>query len=122
MVVLLDRSDSMARDLAGQPCAAGAGCASKWDQAGRAIADLVARTADSVDWGLMFVGSVHANDATCQEDATPDVAPGVGTAAAIVAAIAGTGPGGSRPTTAAVNNLATYLMVFSPTRQNRSCC
>ena len=122
VLILLDRSGSMAQAVDGTSCTnTGAGgrtgrptggvgdCGpnSKWTLMTTALVNFVQTVTTPVNWGLMFFGS--GNSTTCDISMTANVAPGPSTASMIAAAIAGTGPATSTPTTAAEKAAAAYL-------------
>ncbi|HEY4187867.1 MAG TPA: vWA domain-containing protein [Polyangia bacterium] len=111
VLILLDRSLSMAEDVNGNTC--GAGCMNKWVQVTGAINSFVPTTESSVNWGLMFFGDARSSGVTCNAETTADVVPATGNATKIMAAIAGTSPGSSTPTTVALKNAAAYLKGLS---------
>jgi hypothetical protein len=113
VLIVLDRSGSMAHGIDDQNCNTATGnCANgdKWMQVTGAINAFVPNTQNSVNWGLMFFGDSHVSGTTCDVGTSADVAPGAGNAMAIQTAIAGTSPASSTPTTVAVKNAAAYLM------------
>jgi hypothetical protein len=121
VLILLDRSGSMAQAVDGSTCAvSGAGgrggrppamgdCGptSKWTLMTTALVDFVQTVNTPVNWGLMFFGS--GNTTNCDISMTANVPPGPATASMIASAIAGTGPATSTPTTAAETAAAAYL-------------
>lgn len=106
MLILLDRSGSMAEDSTGMMCAGGCGATSKWTQMTTAINQSVMQTETKVNWGLKFFGSTNNG---CAVNAGAEVAPAVMNAAAIQNAIAAVNPGSSTPTRAGVTAAGQYL-------------
>ena len=105
LLLVLDRSGSMALNSLDMSCVGGCGDASKWSQMTAAINQVVAMTESTVNWGLKF----FANDSLCGVTAGVAVAPAPNNANAIAAAIAATIPAGSTPTTAAELGAGQYL-------------
>jgi len=105
VLVVLDRSATMADDANGTTCAGGCGASSKWSLLATAVESLLAAN-PQVSWGLAFYGG----DDVCS------VAPGAAVEAApqtfdaIEAAIAAAPPGGSNSAgTPAVFHASNYL-------------
>jgi len=114
ILILLDRSGSMANDINDQGCGthgnADCGPTSKWTQMTAAINQAVMSSQDSVRWGLKFFGNGAANSCNVTDGAAGTaVAPGLNTATAIATAIAGTQPATGTPTTNAETSAASYL-------------
>jgi hypothetical protein len=135
VLILLDRSGSMAMDINGNSCtttgaggrAGGAGgrggggmmtgtgdCGptSKWTLMTSALKDFLPMVETTVNWGIMYFGSGNTNSSTgdgCDVYSTAQVAPGSMNAGAISTSIDGTKAATSTPTTAAVNAAAKYL-------------
>lgn len=113
LLILLDRSGSMAQNAMGMNCGGGRGgganCGvnSKWAQVTTAINQVVSMTETTINWGLKFFGSTNA----CAVAAGAAVAPGPNNAAAIAAAIAAPAnqPGSNTPTRAGVLSAGEYL-------------
>ena len=102
LLIVLDKSGSMAMDANGANCRL-AGC-SKWDQVTAAINTVVAQT-PTINWGL----KLFANDNACAITDGASVPVGPGNAAAIAAAIMASAPGGNTPTRAAEASASAYL-------------
>ena len=114
ILILLDRSGSMANDINDQGCGShgnsDCGAASKWSQMTAAINQAVMGSEGNVRWGLKFFGNGAANSCDVTSGAAGTaVAPALNTASAIAAAIAGTGPATGTPTTNAEMSAASYL-------------
>ena len=109
LLIILDKSGSMANDAMDQPC--GGACQSKWSSMTDGINMVVAQTDTTIRWGLKF----FSNDNACGVNAGPAVPIAAGNAPAIATAIMGTMPGGSTPTAAAVTSGATYLLGLTDT-------
>lgn len=125
VLILLDRSGSMAQMIDGSSCyATGAGgrgggrmttvdCGptSKWTQMTTALKDFLPIVETTVNWGIMYFGSGNGNSSTdsCTVYSTAQVAPGTMNAGAISTSIDATKPATATPTTTAVNAAAKYL-------------
>jgi hypothetical protein len=112
VLIVLDRSQSMVRGSDDKDCTTASGnCANgnKWVQATAALATVLPKTQDMVNWGLFFFGDPHKSGTTCDVGTVADVAPSTANATAIANAIAGTKPESATPTTAAIKNAAAYL-------------
>lgn len=110
VLILFDRSGSMNEDLTGMTCAGGCGATSKWSVATAAVTSFLPMTEATINWGLkLFASTGNA----CAVSNTAEIVPGPMNAAAIAARLAATAPGSSTPTTAALNNAASYLKTFT---------
>jgi len=117
ILVLLDASASMNRDLTDMQCGAvGCGKASKWYQTTEAVNQVVAMTQANVNWGLKF----FPDEGACGVSAGVPVPIGPGNAAAIQSAIAlrtdtmgGLIGNGNTPTRAAEAAAAAYLSTIT---------
>ena len=108
VLIVLDKSGSMAMDATGRNCGNNMPGCSKWDQTTAAINTVVGQSS-GINWGL----KLFANDNNCGVNPGAAVPVGPGTAAAIAAAIAATGPGGSTPTAAAVTTAGAYMATLT---------
>jgi len=107
LLLVFDRSGSMAADPAtGRNCMPAATCPSKWNQAVAAVGMAVANSQTTIRWGLKLFSSTGNG---CAVMPGAEVAIDLNTAPAITAALAGAGPNGSTPTTAAVTLGGDYL-------------
>ena len=113
VLIVLDKSGSMAMAPNGSNCGAGsaANC-SKWVQVTDAINTVVGQT-PGVNWGLKF----FATAAGCGVNAGAEVPVGPGTAPMIAAAIAANGPASSTPTTAAELAAGAYMATLTDTNK-----
>ena len=110
LLIVLDRSGSMNEDAMGESCGnGGCGANSKWSLMTAALNEVVGMTETTVNWGLKFFASAGGGSSSCNVNAMAEVPVGPMNAAAIAAAIAGTGPGSSTPTRAAVTQAGAYL-------------
>lgn len=136
VLILLDRSGSMAHDIDDNECnntgaggrAGGTGgrggrqpmgcglcdCGpkSKWTQMTKALKDFLPVVETTVNWGIMYFGSGQTNSSNgdgCDVYSTAQVAPGTMNAGAISTSIDATMPATSTPTAAAVTAAAKYL-------------
>ena len=103
LLIILDKSGSMANDAMDQRCVAP--CQSKWSSMTDGINMVVAQTDTTIRWGLEF----FSDDNSCGVNTAPAIPIAAGNAPAIATAIMGTMPGGNTPTAAAVTSGATYL-------------
>jgi hypothetical protein len=103
LLIVLDKSGSMANDEMDKTC--GNGCMSKWTATTTAIDTVVAMTETTIRWGLKY----FSTDGSCgvANGAAVPIAPN--NAQAISASIAGSKPAGSTPTAAAVTSGVKYL-------------
>ncbi|HVU51129.1 MAG TPA: vWA domain-containing protein [Polyangia bacterium] len=106
LLIVLDKSGSMANDLNDMKCARGAACETKWADTTAAINMVVGQTDMTIRWGLKY----FANNGTCGVTPGAAVPIGANNGAAIMASIAMTNPGSSTPTRLAVQSGADYLM------------
>jgi hypothetical protein len=134
VLILLDRSGSMAQKIDGTTCngtgaggrGGGAGgrgggmmgggigdCGpdSKWTQMTTALKDFLPIVETTVNWGIMYFGNGSTNSGTdsCTVYSTAQVPPGTMNAGAISTSINATKPATATPTTAAVTAAAKYL-------------
>ena len=113
VLIVLDRSGSMAQGTDGVMCA-GTNCMNnKWAQVTNAINTVLPKTETSVNWGVFFFGDPTVSGNTCEVGTMASVAPGPTNAMAIKTAIAGTSPASSTPTTLAMKNAAAYLKTLN---------
>jgi hypothetical protein len=105
LMLLLDRSGSMALQLNGTLCQRGALCETRWGDCTMAVNQVVKETESSVRWGLKF----FPTNAICGVTDTVAVPVGPGNAGAIATSIAGAMPGGSTPTRLTIVSAAAYL-------------
>jgi hypothetical protein len=109
LLIILDKSGSMANDAMDQQCVAA--CQSKWSSMTAGINMVVAQTDTTIRWGLKF----FSDDKACGVNAGSAVPIAAGNAPAIATAIMATMPGGSTPTAAAVTSGAAYLQGLTDT-------
>jgi hypothetical protein len=103
ILIVQDKSLSMAQDASGANCTA-VGC-SKWSQVSAAIDAVVMATQTTVNWGLVFFGT----NAMCGTSSTPVVPVGANSYTAIQNAFAAGQPQSYTPTAAAMNAAVTYM-------------
>lgn len=107
LLIILDKSGSMADDEMDNPCGRNAAmCVSKWTDMTTGLDMVVGQTDTTIRWGLKY----FSTDNGCGVAAGAAVPIGPGSSMAITRSIMGTRPGGSTPTAAAVTSGATYLM------------
>ena len=107
VLIVLDRSESMVlSSTEDAACAAGSACVSRW-QVMRDTFKSVLETGAYVRWGLKLFPSPGAG--TCGVKDGVEVAPALGSAAAIEAQIDGTIPSGSAPVGDAIRRAGKYL-------------
>lgn len=119
VLIVLDRSGSMNQGTDGMNCAADmSNCVggNKWAQMTTAVNGFLPTAETSVNWGLMFFGSVSGGGSnSCNVGTNADVAPAPMNAAPITAAIGRTMPATATPTTAAITNASAYLRKLTDT-------
>ena len=118
ILILLDRSGSMANDINDQGCGThgngDCGATSKWSQMTAAINQAVMGSQANIRWGLKFFGNGAASSCDVTTGAAGAAeAPALTTAAALATAIAGTGPATGTPTTNAEISAAGYLQALT---------
>jgi hypothetical protein len=103
LLIVLDKSGSMARDAMDKTC--GRTCTSKWTSTTTAINMVVGQTQATIRWGLKY----FANDDSCgvTDGAAVMVAPN--NATAIANSIMRTRTGGNTPTEAGVTSAVKYM-------------
>ncbi|HTA19816.1 MAG TPA: vWA domain-containing protein [Polyangia bacterium] len=106
LLIVLDKSGSMANDQTDTPCARGVACQSKWADMTAGINMVVAQTDTTIRWGLKY----FSTDGNCGVAAGAAVPIAANNAAAIAGSIMMSMPKGNTPTAAAVASGATYLM------------
>jgi hypothetical protein len=109
LLLLLDRSGSMAQMLDGLDCPTNVQCMSKWNECTKAVNQVVRETETSVRWGLKYFPTALA----CTVEAGVTVPMDTKNATAITTSIAATMPGGSTPTRLAVQSAAQYLSTLT---------
>jgi hypothetical protein len=114
LLLVLDRSGSMANDMATDSACPGAGgrrdagpCSPKWPAMTASLNQVLASSPAGVQWGLKFFTSPRGS--SCTVNAGADVAVGPNTATQIQAAIAGTSPADNTPTKLAINAAVAYF-------------
>ena len=112
ILLVLDKSGSMANRPDNSMCAGGCGASSKWAQLTAAI-DHVVGAATSVNWGLKLFATSNRG---CGVDPGVEVPVGPSNAAVIMSAIGGAEPGSRTPTRLAENAGAAYLATLSDQR------
>ena len=137
ILIVQDRSGSMANDDNDQPCVdagtrpdagrdagpilippfGGTGMSdcgpnSKWSQVTDALTQVIGQTETTVNWGLKFFAS-GTTGGTCTVNDTAEVPVGPGNATAIMTAVSNAVPGSYTPTRAAITNAVTYLQTLT---------
>jgi hypothetical protein len=105
ILIVQDKSGSMANDDSDSSCKNGCGANSKWSQVTAALNTVVANTQSSINWGLKF----FSDDGECSASGAPVVAVGAMNASQIASAISGAKPAGNTPTRDAITSGASYL-------------
>ena len=114
LLLVFDRSGSMAADpTTNMNCTPAATCPSKWNQATAAVSTAVTASQGTIEWGLKLFSNAQGNNNTCTVNAGAQVPIALNNGMAITTALAGTGPAGSTPTTAAVTRGGDYLMTLT---------
>jgi hypothetical protein len=106
LLIVLDKSGSMAEDQMDNTCARGAVCESKWSDMIAGINMVVGQTEATIRWGLKY----FSTDGNCGVTAGAAVPIAANNAMAISTSIMGENPEGNTPTAAGVTSGATYLM------------
>jgi hypothetical protein len=112
VLIIQDKSGSMANDDNDQSCNGGCGANSKWSELTVAMTNVITATQTSVNWGLKYFSDTSA----CSASAAPVVTigtPNAGTA--IVNSIMMTTPGRNTPTRDAVTYGAMYMATLTDT-------
>ena len=112
ILIIQDRSGSMADDSSDKTCPGGCGANSKWAQVTTAIETVVNSTQNSVNWGLFYFDS---GTSTCGVNTAPAVPVALADATQIVASLTANTPSGATPTTATVNNAVSYMKTLTDT-------
>jgi hypothetical protein len=111
ILIVQDKSGSMANDDNDKGCSGGCGSNSKWSQVSAALTTVVTSTDQSINWGLKF----FSDDGTCGGSAAPVVPVGAGNGSAVSTAISKTSPAGNTPTRDAITTGAAYLAMLTDT-------
>jgi hypothetical protein len=108
LLLVLDKSGSMANDFTDQQCAGATVCGptnpSKWTAMTQALTAVLTQTPDLVDWGL----ELFPSNAVCAVDPGAAIAVGPDNTAAILQAMM-LAPNGLTPTAVAEQNAVVYL-------------
>jgi hypothetical protein len=108
LLLVLDRSGSMGDDIASDStCGSRTGCQARWPTLTTSLAQVLAASPASVQWGLKFFTSPGGS--SCTVNTGVEVGVGPSTAAQIQAAITGTSPGNQTPTMAAIKAAVAYF-------------
>jgi hypothetical protein len=120
IMIVLDTSASMNDAADGSSCTGGCGSGSKWSAVVSGIDAALGANGSPVEWGLRFIGSVadSCNTGALEAAVAPNDATSVKAALARHTAASQLGITGNRPTGAAVNAAATYLLALSPPRSS----
>jgi hypothetical protein len=105
LLIVEDKSGSMANDLNDNMCMQGAMCETKWADTVAGIEMVTAMTDTTIRWGLKY----FANDRGCGVMDGAAVPIGPNNAMPIATSLNMTMPGGSTPTRLAINSAVTYL-------------
>ncbi|HEX3904284.1 MAG TPA: VWA domain-containing protein [Polyangia bacterium] len=106
VLIVQDKSGSMADDDSDNGCTGGCGANSKWSQLSMAMTNVVGATQTTVNWGLKY----FSDTSPCSASAAPVVTIGTPNAgAAITASLAATTPANNTPTRDAITYGAQYL-------------
>jgi hypothetical protein len=111
ILIVQDKSGSMADNDADKSCTGGCGSSSKWSQVAAALTTVVTSTDQSINWGLKF----FSDDGTCGASADPVVKVGAMTGSAVASAISTAKTGGNTPTREAVSTAAAYMTTLTDT-------
>src|SRR5580698_84707 len=105
ILIIQDKSGSMADDDSDTACNGGCGAKSKWSELTMALGTVVQATDTTVNWGLKYFSDNNA----CDAGNAPVVTVGPTNGAAVTASIMATQPGGNTPTRDAVTSGAAYM-------------
>jgi hypothetical protein len=105
LLIVQDKSGSMANDLNDMRCMRGTMCETKWADTVTGINMVVGMTDTTINWGLKY----FANNGGCGVNDGAAVPIGPGNGPAISMSLAGTNPGGSTPTRLAIMSAVAYL-------------
>jgi hypothetical protein len=108
LLIVQDKSGSMANDLMDNPCRGGC-TETKWGDIVPAIDMVVGMTDTTIRWGLKY----FSNDGGCGVDDGAAVPIAANNGGPIVMSLARTFPGGSTPTRAAINSAVMYLQTVA---------
>jgi hypothetical protein len=110
VLIVQDKSGSMANDDSDTGCNGGCGANSKWSQLTAAMTNVVTATQTTVNWGLKY----FSDTSPCNASAAPVVTigtPNAGTA--ITTSLAATSPANNTPTRDAITYGAQYLATLT---------
>jgi hypothetical protein len=105
LLLILDKSGSMANQFNDTACGRGMTCVTKWPSMTTALTTVVMNTQAMVNWGLKY----FSNDGVCGAAGPAEIPPAPNNAPAIAASIGMTAPGGNTPTRFAIEAGAAYL-------------
>ena len=111
ILIIQDKSGSMADDDSDSTCQGGCGANSKWTQVAAAMTQVVTATQANINWGIKF----FSDNGACGASAAPAVTIGAMNGTAVANAINGTAPGGNTPTREAVSSGAQYMATVNDT-------
>jgi hypothetical protein len=111
ILIVQDKSGSMANNDSDKGCTGGCGTSSKWSQVSAALTTVVTSTDTNINWGLKF----FSDDGTCGASADPVVTVGAGNGSAVSMAISKASPGGNTPTRDAITTGAAYMATLTDT-------
>ncbi len=105
VLIIQDKSGSMADDDSGSSCGRNCTQGSKWTQMVTAVSGVVMSTDSQINWGLKF----FSDDNVCGASKAPQVGVGSSTGTQIASTLQMTNPNGNTPTRDAVTTGASYL-------------
>jgi hypothetical protein len=111
ILIVQDKSGSMANDDNDKGCTGGCGSNAKWAQVSSALTTIVTSTDQSINWGLKF----FSDDGACGASADPVVKVGAGNGSAVAGAISAAKTGGNTPTRDAITTGVTYMSTLTDT-------
>lgn len=111
IILVQDKSGSMANDDTDTSCRNGCGAMSKWSELTTVLTDVLKNTDMSVNWGLKFFAS--PGNSSCTVNPGADVPIAMTNSAAVLAALGAERPSSNTPTRKGINAAAAYLMTLT---------
>jgi hypothetical protein len=113
ILLVQDRSGSMANNDQDMSCQGGCGTMSKWSELTTVLQQVLTSTDSGVNWGLKFLASPGQNQ--CGISAGADVPIAQMNAANVIAALQANGPQSATPTRAAITAATAYMQTLTDT-------
>jgi len=112
ILLVQDKSGSMANNDSDSSCNNMPGCTSKWSELTTVLNTVTTSTDSGVNWGLKFFAS-PGNGGQCNVNPGADVPIAAMNSGAVNAAIAAQGPSSATPTRKAINAAVAYLQTLT---------